>query len=166
MATLYDITGRALALMQMADDEDIEPEVFKDTLDGIEGEFDDKIETYCKVIKNIEADAKAVAEELKRLQTKKKHLENTVSRMKQTIYEAMKLTGKTSSGGTILKASIQKNGGVLPLIMDEPVAEDLPEEYRIIEYKADNEAIRKALDNGIELPFAHYGERGESLRIK
>jgi hypothetical protein len=166
MATLYDITGRALALMQMADDEDIEPEVFKDTLDGIEGEFDDKIETYCKVIKNIEADAKAVAEELKRLQTKKKHLENTVSRMKQTIYEAMKLTGKTSSGGTILKASIQKNGGVLPLIMDEPVAEDLPEEYRIIEYKADNEAIRKALDEGKELPFAHYGERGESIRIK
>lgn len=166
MATLYDITGRALALMQMADDEDIEPEVFKDTLDGIEGEFDDKIETYCKVIKNIEADAKAVAEELKRLQTKKKHLENTVSRMKETILEAMRLTGKTSSGGTILKASIQKNGGVLPLIMDEPVAEDLPEEFRITKYEANNEAIRKALDEGIELPFAHYGERGESLRIK
>ena len=83
MASLYDITGRALALLQMADDEDIEDEVFKDTLDGIEGEFDDKIETYCKVIKNIEADAKAVAEELKRLQTKKKHLENTVDRMKK-----------------------------------------------------------------------------------
>lgn len=166
MATLYDITGRALALMQMADDEDIEPEVFKDTLDGIEGEFDDKIETYCKVIKNIEADAKAVAEELKRLQSKKKHLENTVSRMKETILEAMRLTGKTSSGGKVLKATIQKNGGVLPLIMDDPVAEALPEEFRITKYEANNEAIRKALDEGIELPFAHYGERGESIRIK
>lgn len=166
MATLYDITGRALALMQMADDEDIEPEVFKDTLDGIEGEFDDKIETYCKVIKNIEADAKAVAEELKRLQSKKKHLENTVSRMKETILEAMRLTGKTSSGGKVLKATIQKNGGVLPLIMDDPVAEALPEEFRITKYEANNEAIRKALDEGIELPFAHYGERGESVKIK
>ena len=166
MASLYDITGRALALLQMADDEDIEDEVFKDTLDGIEGEFDDKIETYCKVIKNIEADAKAVAEELKRLQAKKKHLENTVDRMKKTMYEAMKLTGKTSSGGTILKATIQKNGGALPLIMDDPIAEDYPEEFRLIEYKANNEAIRKALDDGQELPFAHYGERGESIRIK
>ena len=166
MASLYDITGRALALLQMADDEDIEDEVFKDTLDGIEGEFDDKIETYCKVIKNIEADAKAVAEELKRLQAKKKHLENTVDRMKKTMYEAMKLTGKTSSGGTILKATIQKNGGALPLIMDDPIAEDYPEEFRLIEYKANNEAIRKALDDGQALPFAHYGERGESIRIK
>lgn len=166
MATLYDITGRALALLQMADDEDIEPEVFKDTLDGIEGEFDDKIETYCKVIKNIEADSKAIAEELKRLQAKKKHLENTVSRMKETILEAMRLTGKTSSGGKVLKATIQKNGGVLPLIMDDPVAEALPEEFRITKYEANNEAIRKALDEGIELPFAHYGERGESIRIK
>lgn len=166
MASLYDITGRALALLQMADDEDIEEEVFKDTLDGIEGEFDDKIETYCKVIKNIEADAKAVAEELKRLQTKKKHLENTVDRMKKTIYEAMKLTGKTSSGGTILKATIQKNGGVLPIVWDDPDAESLPEEFRITKYEANNEAIRKALDEGKELPFAHYGERGESLRIK
>lgn len=166
MASLYDITGRALALLQMADDEDIEDEVFKDTLDGIEGEFDDKIETYCKVIKNIEADAKAVAEELKRLQTKKKHLENTVDRMKKTMYEAMKLTGKTSSGGTILKATIQKNGGVLPIVWDDPDAESLPEEFRLIEYKANNEAIRKALDDGQELPFAHYGERGESIRIK
>ena len=82
------------------------------------------------------------------------------------MYEAMKITGKTSSGGTILKATIQKNGGALPIVWDDPDAESLPEEFRLIEYKANNEAIRKALDDGQELPFAHYGERGESIRIK
>lgn len=163
MATLYDITGRALELMSMAEDEDIEEEVYRDTLEAIEGEFDDKIETYCKVIKNIEADAKAVGEEVKRLQGKKKTLENHVERMKRTVYEAMRAVGKTSAGGKILKADIRTNGGVRPLIVDESL---LPDEFKKVSYSADNDAIRKALDEGNELEFAHYGERGESLRIK
>lgn len=163
MATIYDITGRALELMSMAYDEDIEADVYRDTLEAIEGEFDDKIETYCKVIKNIEGDAKAVTEEIKRLQAKKKALENHVERMKATMYEAMQAVGKTSAGGKVLKATIQKNGGVLPLIVDEEL---LPDEFKKVSYSADNDAIRKALDEGKELPFAHYGERGESLRIK
>lgn len=163
MATIYDITGRALELMSMAYDEDIEADVYRDTLEAIEGEFDDKIETYCKVIKNIEGDAKAVTEEIKRLQAKKKALENHVERMKATMYEAMQAVGKTSAGGKVLKATIQKNGGVLPLIVDEEL---LPDEFKKVSYSADNDAIRKALDEGTALPFAHYGERGESLRIK
>lgn len=163
MASLYDITGRALELMSMAGDEDIEEDVYRDTLEALEGEFDDKIETYCKVIKNIEGDAKAVAEEVKRLQAKKKTLENHVERMKAAMYEAMRAVGKTNAGGKILKATIQKNGGQLPLIVDENL---LPDEFKKISYSADNEAIRKALDEGNELDFAHYGERGESLRIK
>ena len=165
MASLYDITGRTVGLLELAEDEDIEFEVFQDTLEALEGEYDDKIENYCKAIKNIEADAKALKEEADRLNTKRKHLENAVDRMKQAMYESMKRIGITSAGG-ILKASIQKNGGKLPLIMDEVNAELLPEGFKKVEYKADGEAIRKALDEGIELSFAHYGARGESIRIK
>lgn len=166
MASLYDITGRTVGLMELAEDEDIELDVFKDTLEALEGEYDDKIESYCKAIKNIEADAKALDEEAKRLTTKRKHLENAVERMKQAMFESMKQLNKTSAGGKVLKASIQKNGGKLPLVLDDIDAYLLPEDYRKVEYKADNEAIRKALDEGKELPFAHYGERGESIRIK
>ena len=166
MASIYDITGRALALCEMADDGELEEEVFKDTLEAIEGEYDDKIESYCKVIKNIEGDVEAVAAEIKRLQDKKKAMEGNVDRMKRVMYESMKALGRSDAGGTILKAKIQKNGGKLPLVMDEMDAEVLPEEFRRVKYEADGEAIRQALDAGRELNFAHYGERGESLRIK
>lgn len=165
MATLYDITGRMLDLLAIADDEDIEPEVFKDTLESIEGEYDDKIEAYCKAIKNLEAEAKAVDDEKKRLDGKRKRLETNISRMKDTVMASLRLMDKTTAGGKVLKASIRKNGGVLPLVIDT-APDDLPFEYQKVTVEADNTAIREALDKGIGLTFAHYGERGESLSIK
>lgn len=165
MASLYDITERAQALILMADDEDIEPDVFRDTLEAIEGEYDDKIEAYCKCIKNLEGDVNAVNEEVKRLQAKKKHLENNIKRMKDTIFNSLKTMERKSAGGKVLKASIQKNGGVLPLVFD--VEEDkVPFEFQKVTVEPNNEAIRDALNAGVKLDFAHYGERGESIRIK
>lgn len=163
MATLYDITGRMFELLSIADDEDIEPEVFKDTLEGLEGEYDDKIEAYCKAIKNMESDAKAFDEESKRLKAKKEKLEHNIDRMKKTVFESLKLMDKRSAGGKVLKASIQINGGRLPLVVEE---EKVPFEFQKVKTEPNNDAIRDALDAGVELDFAHYGERGESLRIK
>ena len=165
MATLYDITGRLLGLLEIADDEDIEPEVFKDTLESIEGEYDDKIEGYCKAIKNLEADMKAFDEEAKRMKAKKDKLEKNIDRMKKTVFESLKLMDKRSAGGKILKASIRINGGKLPVVLDcEPDA--VPFEFQKVKTEPNNEAIRDALDAGVKLNFAHYGERGESLTIK
>lgn len=163
MATLYDITGRMLDLLSIADDEDIEPEVFKDTLESIEGEYDDKIECYCKAIKNMESDMKAFDEEAKRLKAKKEKLEHNIDRMKKTVFESLKLMDKRSAGGKVLKASIRMNGGKLPLVLD---AENVPFEFQKVKTEPNNDAIREALDAGVELTFAHYGERGESLTIK
>ena len=163
MSSLYDITGRALALMEMADNGELEEEVLKDTWEGLEGEFDAKAEVYCKVIKNIDGDVKALDAEIKRLTEKKKALENNISRMKDTLYQSMKAIGKEKAGGQILKASIQKNGGVLPLIYKD---EDVPADFQKVEMKTDTAKIREQLDKGVELSFAHYGERGESIRIK
>lgn len=167
MASIYDITGRAVALNEMANDEEVELEVFRDTLEAIEGEFDDKIESYCKVLKNIEGEAAAITEEVKRLNAKKKAIENNVDRMKKVMFDAMKVMNKESAGGAVLKAKIQKNGGKLPLMIAEGTKpESLPFEFQKITYDIDNDAVREALDNGQELDFAKYGERGESLRIK
>ena len=52
MATLYEITGDFLKLLDMA--EELDEEVFRDTLEGIEGELEIKADGYAKVIAELE----------------------------------------------------------------------------------------------------------------
>jgi len=126
-----------------------------------------KLERYAKLVRSREALAKARSEEAKHLAERAKVAENEAARLKKVMkmaLEALKLT-KVDAG--IFTVAIQANGGVTPLNVDL-APEELPEAYRTAKtvYSANQEAIRAALDKGEELPFARYGERGNSLRIR
>lgn len=164
MSTLYEVTGRVLALQDLMLDEDLDEQTIADTIEAIEGEYEIKLENYCKVIKNLEADVEALAKESKRLTDKKKSLENNIKRLKEAMYGSMKATNTTKVKGELFTVAIQKNGGKLPVVVDVPT-EELPDDLVRVVESPDLEAIAKMLENG-ESPLAHFGERGESLRIK
>ena len=65
MATLYEIAAEYMTLLDMA--EEIDEEVFKDTLEGIEGELEIKADNYAKVIAELENRAEGLDKESKRL---------------------------------------------------------------------------------------------------
>ena len=72
-------------------------------------------------------------------------------------------TGKTKFKTSKFSFGIQKNGGLAPLWVDEDYS-NIPQKYLKVE--PDNIKIRQALDIGENIMFAHYEERGESLRIR
>lgn len=80
----------------------------------------------------------------------------------------MKATGKVKFKTDLFSFGIQKNGGKAPLIIQEGTSTDdvAPQFVKFLDPVLDNEAIRKALDEGEELEWAHLGDRGESLRIR
>ena len=164
MSRLYEITGEILALQEMLETDEYDAEILADTLEGVQGEYEFKLESYCKVIKNLEADAEALKNEAKRLTDRRKVLENNIDRLKKAMFESMKATGMTKVKGQLFTVAIQKNGGKLPIIVDVDV-DELPDELVKVVESPDLEAISKLLEQG-ESPLAHYGERGESLRIK
>ena len=162
---IYELTNELRTFNEMTAEmtpEELTDQVYKDTFEGLSGAYDDKAEGWCKYIKNTEAEAKALKEEGKRLMDRAKALENHANRMKDTLFQSMKQVGKTEAGG-LLKAKIQKNGGLLPVIVDDV---EIPEEFQKVTIEANKEKIRDALEQGKELSFARYGERGESIRIK
>lgn len=161
---IYELTGELLELLEMAESGEID-EALTDTLEAVGDEFDDKIEAYCKVIQTLNADAEMLKAEEKRLAEKRGTIEGNVKRMKNAVENAMRAVGKTKAGGKFFSATIRKNGGKAPLIV-EADASDMPDEFRSVYYKADNEAIRTALECGRVLGWAKIGERGESLVIK
>lgn len=161
MATLYEIAAEYMTLLDMA--EEIDEEVFKDTLDGIEGELEIKADNYAKVITELENRAEGLDKESKRLAERKKAIENNIKRIKDSLQGAMIATGKTKFKTELFNFGIQKNKP--RLILDKGL-EDIPMEYYIFQDPiADKDKITQELKEGKELDFAHL-EQGESLRIR
>ena len=164
MSRLYEITGNILALQELLENPLDDEDILKDTLEAVQGEYEAKIESYCKVIRNIEADIEAFKIEDKRLSEKAKMLENNRDRLKKAMFESMKATNTDKVKGQLFTVAIQRNGGKLPVIVDVETAY-LPKELVKVTESPDLEAIAKLIDSG-NTQYAHYGERGESLRIK
>lgn len=162
MSNLYQLTNNYEQVLNMLYDEDVDEQMILDTLEGIEGEIEDKADGYAKIIRELEAMRDARKEEMYRQQEGARVLDNKIKLLKQNLFNAMKQTGKTKFATDLFTFNIAKNGGKQPLTIDG----DVPEEYKKIIKENDNEKIRADLEAGKELPFAHLEPRGESLRIE
>lgn len=109
MSSLYELVGEWKEVEGMTGDPEIDPQMIIDTLEGIGGEIEEKALGYGKLIKNIEADASTIDEEIKRLKKRKDALDNKVKRLKEALYNGMKLTGLTKIDCKVFSFSIQKN---------------------------------------------------------
>lgn len=165
MASLYELKGEYLQLLNMLEDPEIEDQIVLDTLEGIDYELEIKAENYAKIIRELEGAVEVIKAEKKRLSDKQSKLEVNVKRLKDSLQEAMTATGKTKFKTDLFSFSIQKNGGALPVIVDVDTAE-LPDELALITKKPDLKAIGEYLKTHPDTEYAHYGDRGESLRIK
>lgn len=165
MSNLYELTNNYEEVLNMLYDEDIDEQMVLDTLESIEGDIEDKADGYAKIIKELLGDAEKIKKEKQRLEVRQKAFENRAELLKNNLQNTLKQIGKTKFKTELFSFNIQKNGGKLPLIIDD--IEKVPNEYfKHTEKELDNTKIREAIDSGKEISFAHYGEQGESLRIK
>lgn len=161
MATLYELSATYEELMECLYDEEWDEEMLVDTLDGIEGEIEEKAENYAKIMKQMEKDIAGYKAEEARMAAKRRSLENREERMKKALYEAMKAVGKPKFKTALFSFGIQKNPA--SLVIDKP--EEVPEQFLIPQApKVDNAKIKEILKNGETLAYAHLVQ-GESLRI-
>lgn len=161
--TLYKLTEEFLQLMDMAEDPDIDSVLLADTMEAIEGEIEYKAEGCAKVIRSLDATEEALANEIKRLQKRKKAISNNRDAIKRNLAMAMNATGKRKFDSGVFKFSIRKNPKALILDSDNIV--DFPPEFLIAQApKIDEKAIKDALKAGEKFSFAHL-EQGESLII-
>ena len=166
---LYEITGELLALQELLENPLDDEDVLKDTLEAVQGEYEFKLESYCKVIKNLEADIVGIKAEVDRLSGKRKVLENNIDRLKKAMFDSMKATNTPKVKGQLFTVAIQKNGGVIPINYDKNdknITANLPDHLVNIVKTPNLEAIRELLEAGKVVDGFTLGERGESIRIK
>lgn len=163
MASLYELTGEMLELMDWLNDPETDPEAIADTLEGLQFELEKKAEGYCKVIRQLEADAQMYKAEAARFAQKQALAENNAKFLKEKLKNAMVATGHENGlDAGLFKLKVAGNGGKKPLKITGLV----PDEFITMKPEANNEAIRAYLDEHPECVWAHYEERGTHLSIK
>lgn len=162
MATLFEITDEFRRLYEMATDEDVDEEAFAGSLECLMSEFELKAAGYANVIKQIEMEAKQAAEIEKEFKRKKEIRENRVKKLKEAIKSTMMIAGVDEVGAGKFTFKLKGNGGLQPMKIDGEV----PDNYKRIVVEDDHELIRKRLEEGVKLPFAHLEPRGKHIEIK
>jgi ABC-type proline/glycine betaine transport system substrate-binding protein len=83
---LYELTEQYAqaekALSEMMAQGEIDEQIFVDTMDGIESEFDDKCEQVAKYIKNLEAMSQAIKQEEQAMKARRTSAERHADRLK------------------------------------------------------------------------------------
>ena len=160
--TLYEMTDNYKAVLEMAQNPDIDEQAIKDTLEAIQGDIKEKADGYAKVIKELDGETDKLTAEIKRLTDRKNTIQNNIAYMKQSLKEAMTATGNLKFRTDLFSFNIQKNPPAL--IVDNE--ETIPSEYLIPqEPKIDKKAIINFLKNGNKVPYAHI-EQSEGVRIR
>ena len=163
MAKLYEIVAELQDFVTQ--NEGLEDEqAYKDTLEGLQGELNDKVSQWSRCIKNMEGERDAIKDEAGRLTIKAQSIDRQIDRMKDTLLMYLKAAGVTKAGDAVIKASVVKNGGKAPLIL-KVAPEDLPWDFQKVKIEANSEAIRDALEHGHAVAGAELGERGEHIKI-
>ncbi|MBQ6264928.1 MAG: siphovirus Gp157 family protein [Clostridia bacterium] len=140
--TLYEMTEQAMALYELLQNDEIDEQAVADTLEAIGA--NEKIETYCKLIRQFEADKEAVKSEIDRMKAKKEAAENAVERLKNGILEFMAATDTTKADIGLFKLSVTESKAVD--IIDES---KIPQKFKIPQPdKIDKAGIREILKNG------------------
>jgi hypothetical protein len=167
--SLYELTDEFQYVMSLLEDPDEDPEVINDTLEAIAGNIEAKVDGYGAVIRNLEAKRAAVDAEAKRLANRRQTLDNRIARMKTAVTEAMRLIGKKKIDGNLFSFTLAQNGGKRPIVIDAELA-DIPANFVKISMSPDKDAIAEYLEAAaaehVDCPWAHFAERGESLRIR
>jgi len=173
--TLFKIADEIRALHDLLTelDGDVSDAQVEETVDQwlaqIGEQVEEKVDAYCVLIHEFEARANARHEESARIAKLGNADTGNAGRLKDRLKQFMEATGRLKIETPAFKLAIQKNGGVLPLIVPEDWEIEparAPEAFQRRVIQLDKQAIREALRNDEMVNGCALAERGTHLRIR
>lgn len=160
--SLFDITNDYLSVLNNFDEET--GEIDLSGLDNIDAAFDDKAVAVASFIKNLESQSSAIKEAMDNMASRRKTLDNKVSRLSDYLLSSMQAVGKTEiSTSPYFKIKVKNNPAKVE-IKDENLLPALYVKSEIVR-KVDKAALKKALSEGIICSGAEL-VKGVRLDIK
>jgi hypothetical protein len=144
MANLYEITRDAQELAFLLETEELTPELEAMLVINQE-QLQVKAGNYAKVIANIQSDADAIDQEIKRLKAMKESKDRAVTRLKDALMEAMLVSTIDKIESPLFKLSLRRSESV-----EVDIVEALSSQFINIKnvVTADKVAIKEAIKRG------------------
>ena len=157
--TLYEMTANAQYLYQLLEDGEIDEDVVRDSIESMC--VAEKLEDYCKVIRQFEADVVAYKAEKDRFAEKQKRAEKAIDRLESAIRGYMAAVEKSEERCGVFDIKVLTSKAVS--IVDEA---KISAEYFIPQpAKVDKAAIRAVLMAGGEVAGAEL-QINQNIKIK
>jgi len=165
---LYQLTIEEMNFISMMEENggEVTDEIMEDLAIRREN-FQHKAEAYSKFILKLESEADQAAAEIKRIQAIKKAKENTSTRLRETLRDALMVfgnenpkTGNKAYETALFKLSLRKSQSVE--ILDEA---SIPPAFWVIKKEVWKSEISKAIKDGEFVPGAELKEN-YGLQIK
>lgn len=161
--SLMEITGDLLRLEEMMDDPELDPQTLSDTMEGIEGAFEDKFDGYAAVIRRMNSQIEMMETENRRIADRITTWKANVKRMKEVMLFAMTATGKTKFKTAQNSFWIQKNPE--SVVIDTEDVRAIPEDYLTFKEPEPNKtAIKAAIKDGVDFKGLAHIEQTEGVR--
>lgn len=165
MAALYEISKQYQELAALAEsgDQDLAVAV-RDTMEGIEGEFQEKGKALAMVTLNMDGDLEAIQSQIDRLSERKRVLQNRKESLKEYLRTNMEASGISKITHPLFTITLGKGKPIV--VIDEE--SKIPDEYmntKVTSTPAKAE-IARAIKEGIEVPGAHSEIGKSSISIK
>lgn len=159
---LYELEGNLLHVVELANSAKPEDQqLLADTIESLQDSIADKAIGYGKVINQLVADEKQLANKIKHDQERMRALSNNISRLKLALQHGMETAGKEKIKDIDLSIWIQNNPVSVSVTDDKLI----PGEFTEVEKKLNKTAIKQALNDGEEVPGAKLVQT-RSIRIK
>ena len=105
--TLYELTTAATNLYELMTSGEIDEQTLTDTLEAMGA--GEKLESYCKIIRQLEADAEAFKAEKDRLYKKQQATEKSIARMKELVAVFLKAQNTKKSTAGIFTVALSES---------------------------------------------------------
>ena len=164
MTSLYEITGQYRSMIDALSAMEPDDPAFADTIEGMDGIFDDKAVNVIAYARNLEATAEAIKTAIAEMEERRKKLEAKAERLRDYVRISMQLIGKDTINHPWFDLRIKKNPA--KVVIDDESSLDA-KFWRVPEPKpvVDKKLIASAINDGETVTGAHI-EQGTRLEVK
>jgi predicted nuclease with TOPRIM domain len=157
---LYELTSQYQELVDMDTTTAEDMDAYNVLMNELTGDITAKADNVAAVIKTLDAEADALAEEVKRLQDRKRALSNKSDGLRMYLHHNLKESGLDKVQGHLFTVALQKNPASVQV--EESI---LADEWFVVTKSPDKTKIKDALKAGQVIEGATLWQ-SESLRIR